>query len=75
MNTDEIRELRSLRQEYIDSRLRRRINAVEGDASIEQINEWEAALIRYWKNDYPALSAALADVSFAASGSGEAGTE
>lgn len=49
-------ELGYLRESMVRTQVERRINHREGDVSDAEIDEWEAAAYRRWRETYPALS-------------------
>lgn len=55
-DSDRLRELAAIRSIWVDTYVERRLNHREGDATVEQIVEWEAEGYRRWRGYYPALN-------------------
>lgn len=56
---DRMREVVSIRADYVDKYVARRIDMREGDCSNEEIIAWENSAYEVWRNQHPALNSLL----------------
>jgi len=65
-----VEEAKAIREEYIRSQVNRRIDFRDGDATAEQIEQWENDAAGWWASRWPTL-AALPHLTDDGAGSGE----